>query len=555
MSISWLPGRSDEGHGQQIRRTPQDTAAWLLGAGVLVALLPVGWVPGDTLVHANRFAYGGWWVNPNHLLMEPVAVLLYGAAEALGVGATPPDRLMFVSAWVGAASLGLYRALLAPALTDSRIRRNVSTLVFAGGWTFLAIWVSGKPHLLQLPFLVLAAWTTLRYIQSPSRGRALAAGLAYGFASLAFASAAVLGGATALALLAWRVVRVGFATALDETAVLLLSATAVGLLGAAVGWAVVGPEQDLLAWVTSYGGQVDVFENPFYGVETLSLRGLAAPLVRSLYGSVRAAVDLSPLVAFVRGRPVSTFVVAGSVGAGLLAAWLCGWRLFVGALGGDSRSRTSAIVTVAWLTGTILFGTFFNTAENHFYVQLAVPLAMLAAAPTLPSATGRRVWWAGAILVLAWNVGYVTETRVLYPRQERLAELERGVRGGDLVVYPGHDETNTLLVLLPDTLYREGLSLITMSRSHGPKRGLEALADSVCQSLRQGGSVRVVGVFDAHPDQRPWRQLRRRGFGRDRVVTALDRFRVTRVGGEPGVFGIRELTASPAMRRSGRCTP
>lgn len=518
-----------------------DALIWMLGAGAFVSVLGIGWVDGDALVHANRFEWGSWWLNPNHLLMEPAGAALYDLVRWIGVGATTPDRLQFVNAWVGALSLGMFRGLLAPILTDSRLQRNVATGFLAGGWAFLSLWLSGKPHFLQLPLLILAAWAVVRYVSSPTSRNAVAAGFLFGVASLFFASNSLLGAATGLGLFLWCFSKYGRDRALGHAALFLGTALILGLAGALIGWSISGTDRQFLSWILSYSGEVNVLEDQFYGAPEFSLGQLLTPLARSLYGTVRAAVDLEPLVEWLRGRPISIVVVLVSSGLSLGAVVLFGYRLLRGLVDRSRPAVASVVLAVSWLLATVAFGTFFNTAENQFYFHLSVPLAMIVASTRLPSMTISRAWYAGAALLVIWNIGYVANTQVAYPRQERLDELEAGVRGADLVIYPGHDESNTLLMLLSDTLYRQGVSLISLSRSYSPEKGLGILTDSICNTLRDDGVVRAVSVFGAHPREQPWGQLRRRGYRQERVVQALDVFDVRPAVDTGGALGIRNL--------------
>jgi hypothetical protein len=165
----------------------------------------------------------------------------------------------------------------------------------------------------------------------------------------------------------------------------------------------------------------------------------------------------------------------------------------------------------------LAFGIFWNNSDDQFYVQLAVAFGALAA--RLPVRQG-------AVLVLSlaallWNGIDLGQRRIFYPRQERLALIEKELGGAGLLVYPGYDEMGVLLAL--DRVV-PAVSLTGYAVNSPLEEGMGALAAAIEETLAQGRPVALVDVVDVPPNRNPWKFLRRLGYEHARVVEALKRF-------------------------------
>lgn len=517
-------------------------ALWTLGLGTLLSLIEVGWIA-NALAFSNRFQADSWFLNPNHLLMEPTADLLYHLPAALGIRVDGVDRQLLMSIWTGALSLGLFRGLIAPALTDDRLRKELATTAVAGGWAFLSVWISGRPHILHFPILVLTAWQIVRYMRHPGLGSSLILGALFGLASLFFASSAIIGLVTALALGIWRSSTGGTRPAAKETAALLVCAGIVGMSGAVIGWFVAKPDSALLSWMLGYAGEANVFESTRYGALGHGPRYLATAFLRALYGAARAITDVSPLADLVQGRSDSVLLGIGSTSVCLIGAGLLGYRLLSGVKEASESAQIALVITLSWASAVLVFGTLLNTAGDHFFFQLAIPMGVMVAGIPLRSSWHRRIWRITAAVVVVWNVALVYATRVDYPLSDRMNELTEEVNEAELVVFPGYDETNTILNALPDSVYDKVLSLMVLSHAHEAEQGLEVMADSISQVLCRNETVRAVSIFEAVPSEMPWKDLSRAGYDRHRVVDALNNgFERRQVGGQEGAFDTYELS-------------
>ena len=177
------------------------------------------------------------------------------------------------------------------------------------------------------------------------------------------------------------------------------------------------------------------------------------------------------------------------------------------------------------------FGIYWNNSDDQFYVQLAVAFAALASRLPLKSRAALL-----GMLALLFNVVDVASRRVFYPRQERLAMIERELGEAGLIVHPGFDEMDVLLALKP---VAPSISLTDYSVRHPPKEGLEDLFFTILNVLREGRSVAVVDTIDVSPSRPPWKFLKRMGYDHARVVDTLDSFALEHAPERVGPFSVR----------------
>lgn len=122
--------------------------------------------------------------------------------------------------------------------------------------------------------------------------------------------------------------------------------------------------------------------------------------------------------------------------------------------------------------------------------------------------------------------------------------IERELGEAGLVVYPGFDEMEALLVLEP---VAPAVSITSYSVRLPAEEGLKDLSSTILHTLREGRAVAVVDTIDVSPDHPPWKFLRRMGYGQPKVVDALGSFALERSPERVGPFTVRWIRP-PASR-------
>ena len=499
-----MPGRADR----------RDAGWWALAAAALLALAPIGWISPDGFAQAQLAQAGTWRLNPSHLLFEPANAAWVAASQPLLPRSLPADRLRRLSALGAALALGLFRLGVAPRLARTRAAANYATAWFGGSAVFLLLAVSAETYMLQLPAVVLAAAMLLRLGCQPSAPTAAALGAAIGVSTLFFVSNVLLVPAAAAAI--WfmsrqpRLVAASAPSLRRQLGWLLAGFSAVVLPCALVAWCAAAPGADFLDWLSSYGGGQGLGRlRGVYGVQ-LTPVGIAVAALRAGYGAAKTVVDLVPAVAQWRDEGLR---IAPLLRCAVAAIAL--WSLAGGGWRGRSESR-QALLALLLLTvpPTLLFGWLWNNSDEQFYAPLALGCGALAAGHGLRT---RRAL-AGGVLALAWNAGDVATRYALYPRQARVAELERLTAGAALVLYPGFDELGVLLALADPPPPALALTALV---GQPPEQGLSGLRVRALETAASGGRVVALGLYDRPPSAPPWKFLRALGYPPAAVREAL----------------------------------
>lgn len=501
-----------------------DAFSWLFLSALVLSLLPIGHVSADGIGQSLSLSAGFVRWNPNHLLVEPIGAWWQGLLAPSSSRAEAVDHLRLLSVFAGSLAVGLFRLGVASRLASSRLAANHATLWLAASSAFARLWVLDEIYMLQMPAVVAVALFTLRYLERPSLLRAATAGASVTLAAAFFISNLLLGPALAVALRRKR---------RDAAALLTGNLATAGALFAGI-WALSRTPHGFVEWLIRYGGGTQLPRvEAAYGLQP-TLAGFVESASRALYGSACALVDLAPAVAAFRdGLPVGPEIVCGllAFAAAVLALLLSR---------PDSRA---ALLFTAWTMAVLGFGVFWNNSDDQFYVPLSVGFAALAA--RMPP---RRAVVALGLAALLWNVVDIAQRRVFYPRQERLALIEKELGGAGLVVYPGFDEMEVLLQLEagPPTVSMTGTATRLPFEA-----GMDSLAKEIGETLAKGRPVALVDILDAPPNRSPWKFLRRMGYEHARVVEILRRFPVDPAR-RMGPFSVRWIRPDKSSASSHR---
>jgi hypothetical protein len=483
----------------------RDALCWSFLSALVLLLLPIGHVSPDGLGQSHNLSAGFSRWNPNHLFVEPLGAWWMSLAE-INSREEAVDHLRRLSILAGSLAAGLFRFGVASRLAPSRLAANHATAWLAFSSAFLRLWVMDEAYMVQMPAVVGVAWLTLRYLERPSLPRSLAAGASVTLAAAFFIENLLLGPALALAL--WKRPKHAAAVLLGQLATAPVFAAA---------WMASSTPYGFLDWMTRYGGgSVPTRVEAAYG-----MTDFFESIVRALYGAACALVDLAPLVAAFRDQmdPTVPLRAAGFLAGGIAA---CCALLF-------ARERSALLLAGIFAAAVLAFGIYWNNSDDQFYVQLAVAFGALGA-----RLRGKAVVL--GMIALLWNVMDVGYRRVFYPRQERLAMIETELGKAGLIVYPGFDEMEVLLVLKP---VAPTVSMTGSSLRFPPEEGLKNLSAVILNTLREGRSVAVVDVVDVSPSRPPWKFLKRMGYDHARVVDTLDSFAMERSPERVGPFIVR----------------
>jgi hypothetical protein len=475
-------------------------------------------VSGDGLAIAGRIDSGTLALNPNHLLLEPL-VSAWARVSAAWFDRALIDRLPILSVISGSIAVGLFRLLVAPLASGSRIESNIRTAWLGGAAAYLDLWISAEAHMIQMPFVVAALAAALR-VQAGGWRAATLAGAFVGLAVLAFVSNALVGAGLVIgAVLA----PAPGAPVLHRRAALVAIAGAAALLvagaGLFLGWSTEpGRSSSAIEWVFAYGGSgAPGGAGTGYGLEGPG--DLARSASRGVFGLTRVLVETDPLVEAVRdGHPPQVRHIGSIAVLGLAVLLLL--RGLRDALRRRARGASAPVIGAAagLLGGTAVFALFWNNSDTQFYFQAAPAFAVLVSA--LPWLRSGLIGYAPVLLVPLWNLTSIAVEQFAYPRAELIQELQRALDGARLVVAPGSDQITPLVVLGGVGSGNRLLLTALADRSAAPA-GLRALTDSVNGALDRNDCIGFVGVFRVSRTVIPWKGLSKAGYSPEAVARAL----------------------------------
>ncbi len=274
-----------------------------------------------------------------------------------------------------------------------------------------------------------------------------------------------------------------------------------------------------------------------------SWRGVGEAVVRAGYGAASALVDLTPVAAAVRDHEAPSLRVILGVLAFLAAAGAMLAGLGTALRRREEADRGALLILAAWLAAILGFGVFWNNSDDQFYFQLAPAFGALAARMTarrsLNRGRGLAIVLTLSLAGLLWNLIDVASDRVLYPRQERMALLEREVRGACLAVTPGFDEPELLLAMSQAKVGRTSIANLAIGLPVA--EGLGLLHRRIERCLDAGGRVVLIDLYDTPPERNPWKYLRRLGYDHAAVERSLGDLPVESASRQVGPFKIRRV--------------
>jgi hypothetical protein len=531
-----------------------DALTWLLVPALALAVLPNGFLSADGLGQSLIFAAGRWHLNPNHLLFDPLAAGWITLWKLAGCDWHPADVLKVLSGISGAVALALFRLLVAPRLAATRWLANQATAYVAFSSAFLRLWVADEVQMVQMPLVVLVAALAVRRIEEDRRGLSLLLGVAVGLAALCFVSNALLG-VTLAAAISWRhLTRREPRRAAASVAAIAAGMTLAAGLPLLAAWLPRVHAVGFVDWLTRYdGGASSTRVTGAYGV-VVSPSGVLTALVRAAYGAASSLVDLTAPAAMLRDRQPATLAalfpaLAFAAAVAALATYgIAAWR---GAPNGRAERSPVLLLALAWVSAILAFGVFWDNSDDQFYFQLAPIFGAIAA--SVPAARRRRsATRLGMVLgaaALLWNVVDVATHRLLYPRAERVALIEREVAGACLVVLPGFDEAQLLLSLSLPARRVPRLSIVDLALAEPSATGLPRLTKRIDACLARRGHVVLLDVFATPQLRSPWKYLLRLGYERRAVEAALAAIAGETPTRRSGPFTVREIGRPPAGNR------
>lgn len=517
---------------------------------------------GDALVYLNHVREGSLIWNPNHLLMDPVAYLWSKTLGWLGITEDGVTALKVLSGLSALVAIAIFDMVLVEAGIKSFWARAAGMVGLFASRNFLTMALSEEFFMIQMPLLSAVLLMLVRYCNGGAVEQRYAAMWRVGVLLALTTAISVNNVFLILGMAAAIVLQRRYSSLERYGAVWRLGVSSlvvgVSLFGAA--YVLSGTGAGFVGWLTAYQGNTD---NPIAGLYGIQWRlsDVVISLNKIGFNLLANFVDFGPLgtllksVAF--GLPLEIRVnwlltlVGGLLAVAVFAAlirltiWVAvaGWRLQIVRFG------------LAWILSYGVFNLYWNDSSDQFWFQLLPVMWLMLLLPSgaasghatngsvmpSPGLSRGEITFGMVPVLLVVNTALVAAPGALVDYDRYLAEHRQLIRAGDLEIIPGWDG---LRWLGADETYPgyEQVTLMQLAtgRDGDGKSLMESLPQRVRERLNAGNRVFVARLYDRDDKPRPWDNLRKLGWPRERIQALLGEFDTTRAISIGGIV-IREV--------------
>jgi hypothetical protein len=537
-----MPMRRPFGWKVSVMRTPAlDHIVLLLILFAYLLLLPEA-PHGDGVRWAQALESHRIEVNPNYLLMEPIALAVYSAWEAAGLPSNGTQFQKYLDVFVGIGSLFLLNRSLQMVAISPGLRRLC--VVFAAfSYNFFYLATSDHIKLVTAPFLMLTIFYLLCYFKTHREVALIRAGLSMGLSLCTLVN--VLPWFSLLLPLLFLLTE---GTAQRRARVILIfgiSATLPALLLLGLAYILSAPEKKFLSWLTSYGSNASAQEVGFGGLNLLTLGRALSAVIKNFVFSMDLGPMVKALALGISRPPVSSGVFVLNVLTFFAISWvlfrvtswaIVSWR----ALPKDERSIL--LIMVAAVLGYFAFGLIWNSSEEEFWFQITAPIVL-----TIAIFMSHRPSWRldnglmaiAMIFVIANTLLTFALPRHAYPYRAYVADLSTTLGTHNLLIHDGSEPINGLVFGVKSKLPARTISITSALDRHGYDLGktMASIGLDIQYTRDRGGTVYVMDIFSPHSTNHPWTLLRERfGIQKEDITSFLKSqgsYRSTQLADQP----------------------
>lgn len=501
---------------------------------------------GDGQVYAWHIEAGNLVLNPNHLLMDPVGYACSKLLWGLGIDIATLDVLKVISALATVATLWLFHSVLLAAGIASRPVRLCAVVGLFASRNFLTMAISEEFFMLQMPVLVAALLMLVKLERSQYSlpwVPAAVLGAMLGIATAVTINNVLLGVVVVLYLLfAAGDRREGFKRAGITAAVAIAVALPIFLIA----YAASDADGGFIHWMVAYqGSEGESSPASLYGI-ALTPQGIVTSLARLALNTFTNLLSVGYLGTVMKslafGAPLEiapqplrfllgAVLLISVITAVLLLAW---WMLR------SFRTQRLVPAVLSWIVAYYVFNFFWDDSSDQFWFQMLPALWLLlalfaqaalrtdaASSVSLTRAPGLLLLFILAPTLLLANTLQEVVPKAFQDMIGFAGQHRALLREGDLEIIPGWDDVRWIGL---DDSYPRVTQINLMTAAMAPQSSsthISQLPSTVEAQLRAGGRVIVARVYDKDGDPRPWDQLRKLGWSRERLQQEFSRYEVT----------------------------
>jgi len=522
-----------------------------LAAAIYLWLFATVIPSGDGQVYARHIDAGEWVWNPNHLLMDPVGMVWLLALRVIDPDFPALTGLKLISGITTVLSLLLFHRVLVESGIRSGMVRLLCVLGLFASRNFLTMAVSEEIFMLQMPLLMFALLQLSKILTRPNQARmrsAIMLGSALGLATAVTIHNAFLCAAIVLFLLASAdSFKAGVHRALPVAAAAAGVAAPLFLLA----YLFASPGTGFVEWMLAYQGSEENPSAALYGL-SLTLDDVLSSLARLVLNTFTNLLSVgylgTVLKSVVFGAPLEIKVNVAQValGSGLLVTIMAICAVLIAWV--FRRWRTDALVRVslAWMAGYYAFNFYWNDSSDQFWFQNLPVVWLLFALFVREEPAGRTSGQRKSLLIVTVPILLVLNTSqeiapLRFQDVDRYMSDHRALfRPGDLELIPGWDDARWIALDERDTQVKQINLMNAAMRPANDAEHISKLRELVQARLAAGHRVFVARLYDRDHDPKPWDQLRKLGWPRERLQQELASFESRKAAVIGGIV-IREL--------------
>ncbi|MET0027704.1 MAG: hypothetical protein ABW101_08710 [Candidatus Thiodiazotropha sp.] len=477
--------------------------------------------------------------NPNHLLLDPTGYYWYFILSDLGLSLEPLTSFELLSAISALISVYIFHLILIQQkITDYKIR-ILAIVLLLGAKNFLSLAVSQYYFMIQMPFLLGALFSLLKYFEQAESNKDTK-NLIISGACLSIATA-IEANNIMLIIITGIVMAIRYKndkSRFSDAIVFYLASAAVGFPLFLIGYYLSGSEISFISWGLTYAGSDSEQFKQLYGLQT-SLTGIALSLTKLGYNFVFGnfietsglGIGLKALVSdeVLEFNPDYFGIGLGIVAMPLIA--LLQLIVFISFYRNHNNGKLYLFL-LGWIVSYLVFAFLWDNGGNIFWFQTLPVIVLIYAYHAQRTLIVNRVNNAlHTILMVSMPIIALALSTIQIAVPSAFFDMERGIklhnqiiRDGDLEITTGWDKYQWMKEEAVDAEFDRLLLMNMATKDKNDPENISNLPKFIDKHLSEGKRVIVARLYNKDSDSNPWYNLSRMGWPRLKIQQMLSNY-------------------------------
>jgi len=504
--------------------------------------LPIG----DAHVFVGNLDRGIYIWNPNHLLTEPLSLLWWNFVKIIWPTLSALNSLKLLSGFATVLTLVFfYNLLIRLGYWTTSIRLAATFGLFASK-NFMSMGLNEEIYMIQGPFIILSLTFAISWLYNPNKWHYLVlTGVNLGICTL-FLSSNVFVAVFLLILIFLHAQHNNINNTLFLCFIFIASYLLIILPTLSITYYIDTSSSSFFKWLTSYRGDDDNYTSSLYGLSH-SIEGVLISISRLIYNFFTNLIDANGLGTVLKSfifskelefRPNYYAVVLSSI---LLFVTILMLLISIYKSYKLKKDNQFILVCYAWISGGLLFNFLWNDSSDQFWFQI-IPSIWLFLLVVLRkdyllkqynsynlnsklNLINTYVILFVTALLFANTLSFATRYTFIDSEKNKIV-LNSILNDGDLLITPGWDGITWLTPSEENNsiIYIRLMSIAT--NNSVTVHNFESLPEVITNTVSTGHDVYIARLYDLDSEAKPWDQLRKLGWPREKIIELLNTFSV-----------------------------